>query len=48
MPYSEPARVRVMMNKLGMEEAEKVKTYEEAEKFFPPACSPSFLMKEKA
>lgn len=32
MPYSEPARVRVMMNKLGMEEAEKVKTYEEAEK----------------
>lgn len=32
LPYAEPARVRVMMNTLSMEGAEKVHSYEEAEK----------------
>lgn len=32
LPYAEPARVRVLLNRVGREDADKVKTYEEAEK----------------
>lgn len=32
LPYAEPARVRVLLNRLGLEDTEKIKTYEDAER----------------